>query len=92
MEDQSSFYNSVNGSFNNSNKANETTIDEKKTEKEETEIINTSNTQDNDNSEYQTIHFFCKRCRTVPIIVLQSYESLNYFCKCKEIINQPIRY
>jgi len=45
----------------------------------------------NDNFiEYQRLHFFCKNCRTVPRIEIQSYEEVNYYCKCHEIKNKSI--
>ena len=42
--------------------------------------------------EYQHLHFLCKNCNTVPRIEFQSYENINYYCKCHEIKNQPIAY
>jgi Leucine-rich repeat (LRR) protein len=42
------------------------------------------------NLEYQRLHFFCKECHKVPKISFQSYEIVNYYCDCHEIINQPI--
>ena len=46
----------------------------------------------NDILEYQLVHFVCKNCHTVPRIDIQSYENVNYYCKCHEIKNQPINY
>ena len=46
----------------------------------------------NDILEYQLVHFVCKNCHTVPRIEIQSYENVNYYCKCHEIKNQPINY
>jgi len=49
-----------------------------KTHKEET-IENNMNL---DNLEYQFLHFFCKKCQTVPKIIFNSYENATYFCSC----------
>ena len=48
--------------------------------------------KNNDILEYQRVHFVCKNCHTVPRIEIQSYENVNYYCKCHEIKNQPINY
>ena len=67
----------------------------KPTEKEITESFNEQKDEkdNNDNNnflEYEFLHFFCKNCHTVPRIEIQSYEKVNYYCKCHEIKCQPM--
>ena len=65
---------------------------DKLTEKEESSNIQNEDNNNNNNIliRYQRLHFFCKNCQTVPRIEIQSYENINYYCKCHEIKNQPI--
>ena len=39
-----------------------------------------------------TKHFFCNKCKSVPIIEMKSYEETYYKCRCNDIIiNKPIK-
>ena len=76
------FYSDYLDNLNNGNVA--TQREENKTTSEQNDA--------NINLEYQRIHFFCKNCHTVPRIEIQSYESVNYYCNCHEIRNQPISF